>query len=473
MWFEYGLKELQPKTIESFYNSLNIQQRMEVYKRMEEMPDWNVQNLDESKNLGDLYHFTNLENLNNILESNLFLPSTTPTYDHQRDFQSIPKEKRQRLKDKGETSLYYVSLSRDKLFYKKHTKIGTLPLTRIKFDGNKLSTKYKFIPFNYYSDEIDSEQERYNSNEGEERIILPNGKGIQNINNYIIKIDILLDKIEDNETYLKQAEELIKKYPNITLLYKEKPTTMEGYKKTILPTIEPYRDEEFLEVIDKTLNEIFTPQNHQPILDQAVEWGCSYLQIEKPQINFINDPNYVQQHSSFGGYNPGDKSIIVSVYNRNTADICRSTFHEMIHAKQDVEGRLNLEAGKDGDPYENEANAIAAKMMRKLGRELPEIFEIENNINEIKINNPNSYKIINLYNLMEKIDNLLINKGNIYPNKVANIGNKYEDIMDNTIVYNNTKEENIKLFKDNKIKPFEVDALYKSFMEIYNKLLKL
>jgi hypothetical protein len=151
---------------------------------------------------------------------------------------------------------------------------------------------------------------------------------------------------------------------------------MEEYRKNILPTIEPYRDEEFLEVTDKTLNEIFTPQNHQSILDKAIEWGCNYLQIEKPQINFINDPNYVQQNSSFGGYNPGDKSIVVSVYNRNTADICRSIFHEILHAKQHIEGRLNLEAGKDGDPYENEANAIAGKMMRKLGREMPEIFEI-------------------------------------------------------------------------------------------------
>ncbi len=129
------------------------------------------------------------------------------------------------------------------------------------------------------------------------------------------------------------------------------------------------------ELIEKTLNEVFTPVNHQPTLDKAIEWGYNFLQIEKPQINFINDPNYVQQHSSFGGYNPGDKSIIVSVYNRNTADICRSTFHEILHFKQDIEGRLNLEAGQDGDPFENEANAIAGKMMRKIGRELPEIFE--------------------------------------------------------------------------------------------------
>jgi hypothetical protein len=247
--------------------------------------------LDESKNLGDLYHFTDLEKLDKILGSNYFLPSSISAQDHQRDFQSISKEKRKKLQDKGEKYLYYISLTRDKLLYKKNPKIGTLPLTRIQFNGNKLSSKYKFTPFSYYADDIDSEHERYRSNESEERIILPDELGIKNVNNYIIKIDILLDKIEDNETYFKQAEELIKMYPNINLLYKEKQITMEEYKKTVLPTIEPYRDEEFLEVIDKTLNEVFTPQNHQSILDKAVEWGCTYLQIEKPQINFINDPN--------------------------------------------------------------------------------------------------------------------------------------------------------------------------------------
>lgn len=229
-----------------------------------------TQNIDESKNLGDLYHFTDLINLDKILGSNYLRPSSISTQDHQRDFQSISKERRKKLQDKGEKYLYYISLSRDKLLYKKNPKLSTQPLTRIQFNGNKLSTNYKFTPFNYYSDDIDSEQERFNSNEGEERIILPNGKGIPNINSYIIDISIILDKIEDNETYLKQTESLLVKYPTlIKTIYKEKPITLEDYKKNILPNIEPYRDEEYLEEGKKSI---------QKVLGE--------IKVNKPGINF-------------------------------------------------------------------------------------------------------------------------------------------------------------------------------------------
>lgn len=145
--------------------------------------------------------------------------------------------------------------------------------------------------------------------------------------------------------------------------------------KPLIPSNKSSTNEEFLEVINKSLNELFTPENNQSALDKGIEFACEFLQINQPPINLIPDPNYVQQHSSFGSYNPGDKTVTVCVYNRNTADILRSTIHELVHYKQDIEGRLNLEAGKDGDPYENEANAIAGKIMRKIGRTIPEIFE--------------------------------------------------------------------------------------------------
>ena len=339
--------------------------------------------INESKNLGNLYHFTDLESLDKILESNMFLPSTTPTHDHQRDFQSISREKRQRLKDKGETSLYYISFSRDKLFYKKPTKIGRIPISRIQVNGNKLSTKYKFIPFNYYSDEIDSEQERYNSNEGEERIILPNNKGILNINNYIIKIDILLDKIEDVETYLKQAEELIKKYPNINLLYKEKPITMEEYRKNILPDIEPYRDEEFLEIIDKTLNEVFQSLNenievnsglYMELLNKCLEECCQELNIPKPELEIINDDLYTKEYNSYGGYSPTENKIYLVIYGRDCMSSVRSLSHEIKHHHQNIEGRLTNNAGEDGDIFENECNSYSGSTCRWFGRKYPEAF---------------------------------------------------------------------------------------------------
>jgi len=334
------------------------------------------ENIEESKNLNNLYHFTTIEYAANILKTNNLRASYVPKKEHERDFQSFGRERGERLKQQEGEGAYYISLTRDKQLYKKSPKIAGSSI-RFTVDGTKLSSNYKIVPFFYYKDELMGEKDRHRYNENEERIISNVDKnGLKDFKKYLIKTELILDVLEDIWTYINRAKQLKEFYPDLITLYKEKPMSIEQYEQEIVPNIEPYRDEEFLEIVDKTLNEVFTPENHQSILDRAIEWGCNYLQIEKPQINFINDPNYVQQHSSFGGYQPSDKSIIVSVYNRNTADICRSTFHEILHFKQDIEGRLNLEAGKDGDPYENEANAIAAKMMRKIGRMMPEIFEI-------------------------------------------------------------------------------------------------
>jgi len=99
------------------------------------------------------------------------------------------------------------------------------------------------------------------------------------------------------------------------------------------------------------------------------------LDIPRPVIILINNPEYTTKHHSFGGYSPGDKSIKVVAHNRNLADLTRSLFHEMTHLKQDIEGRLKPESGQDGDEWEDEANATAGTMMRKFSRENPEIFE--------------------------------------------------------------------------------------------------
>jgi len=126
--------------------------------------------------------------------------------------------------------------------------------------------------------------------------------------------------------------------------------------------------------LPEPIQEIFK-KNHAPTLNKAIEYVCNNLQIEKPEITLINNPNYVKQHSSFGGYIPSEKKINAVIYNRNMADIMRSIAHELYHFKQDLEGRLTVDAGKDGDEFENEANSYAGKIMREIGRNIPEIFE--------------------------------------------------------------------------------------------------
>jgi len=254
-------------------------------KAMKRMYDWDLEQIkngtqtqiiDESKNLGTLYHFTNLQNASNIIKSNQIVASTTESSDYQRDFQFF-KKKGQEVRDKGLSYLTFVSLTRDKLFYKKRPKISSAPIVRFELDGNKLSSKYKIKPFNYYADEIENETDRFYSNEGEERVNLYTKGEISNLDRYTTRICVLLDFIEDNESYLKQAKELISTYPGkVISLYKEKPMSIEDYEKNVLPTIEPYRDEEFLEEaknsIKEALDEIKVKSPHNNLsVDNFIE----------------------------------------------------------------------------------------------------------------------------------------------------------------------------------------------------------
>ncbi len=102
-----------------------------------------------------------------------------------------------------------------------------------------------------------------------------------------------------------------------------------------------------------------------------------FLRISKiPDITLINSAEVARENKSFGGYFIGMNKIEIVVHNRNLADIMRTLAHEIVHYKQDIEGRINSDnAGNDGSDIENEANALGAIIMRKYGRINPNIFE--------------------------------------------------------------------------------------------------
>ena len=76
-------------------------------------------------------------------------------------------------------------------------------------------------------------------------------------------------------------------------------------------------------------------------------------------------------------YNNGENRLKVYVKNRAIVDVCRSIAHELVHHKQNLEGRItNPEIdGADGSDIENEANAVAGVIIRKWGRMHPEIYD--------------------------------------------------------------------------------------------------
>ncbi len=151
---------------------------------------------------------------------------------------------------------------------------------------------------------------------------------------------------------------------------------LEDIKKFLPASIDP---KQFLSIYTQNefkpgpvLHESFTPQK-APLMKRFVEYACSELNIDEPKIHVINSPTYSQENKSFGGYIPSEEKILVVVHNRNMADILRTLAHELVHHHQKLNGdELN---GEDGSDTENEANARAGVIMRKFGRENPEIFE--------------------------------------------------------------------------------------------------
>jgi hypothetical protein len=109
-------------------------------------------------------------------------------------------------------------------------------------------------------------------------------------------------------------------------------------------------------------------------LTNFINFTKKYLGIDddiKVELAFERTPDL----TTYAYYKLGE---LVKVYarNRNTGDIMRSLAHELVHHKQFIEGRLDnpAEQGKDGTDIENEANAMAGEIVRKWGKENPEIY---------------------------------------------------------------------------------------------------
>jgi hypothetical protein len=75
-------------------------------------------------------------------------------------------------------------------------------------------------------------------------------------------------------------------------------------------------------------------------------------------------------------FDPDSNDIWVYTKNRNMlGDVLRSIAHEIRHLKQNLDGVITGDSGKDGSPHENEANSFSGLMIRKFGRENPGIYQ--------------------------------------------------------------------------------------------------
>jgi Zn-dependent peptidase ImmA (M78 family) len=120
------------------------------------------------------------------------------------------------------------------------------------------------------------------------------------------------------------------------------------------------------------LNESETATIHE-----FLKYAIKNLEIQKPPRNLTlsYDNEAAKEKRSFGYFDPNDNKIWVYCKNRNMADILRTLAHELVHRKQDEDGRIDYESGKTGSEIENEANAQAGVLLRDFGKQHEEIYQ--------------------------------------------------------------------------------------------------
>jgi cytidyltransferase-like protein len=164
------------------------------------------------------------------------------------------------------------------------------------------------------------------------------------------------------------------------------------YKKTNTsdPLFKKYL-EEVKELVDKYRNDLSKlrlmneglerktklNESETATIGEFVKYAIKNLEIQKPPRNltFSYDNAAAKEKRSFGYFDPNVNKIWVYCKNRNMADILRTLAHELVHRKQDEDGRINYESGKTGSNIENEANAKAGILLRDFGKQHEEIYQ--------------------------------------------------------------------------------------------------
>ena len=127
----------------------------------------------------------------------------------------------------------------------------------------------------------------------------------------------------------------------------------------------------------ESINESLLTRDKKDIKSVAdfVNFAKDYLDINddiKIELAFKKTPDII----TTAYYHGEDKRVKVYVKDRLFCDFEKSIAHELVHHKQNLDGRLTntIKDGADGSEIENEANSVAGEIIRKWGRLHPEIY---------------------------------------------------------------------------------------------------
>lgn len=148
-----------------------------------------------------------------------------------------------------------------------------------------------------------------------------------------------------------------------------------------LPILELYRHAKQYE---SQLKEDVTHKDFGPMMDSFVSFASDKLGLLSiPKIQYKDNDDHDCQ-PSFGGYNPESHEIVISTKNRHPMDVFRTLAHELVHHKQNEDGRIKdvAKEGSTGSPIEDEANSMAGRLMRWFGKANPDKFALSHIVEE-------------------------------------------------------------------------------------------
>jgi hypothetical protein len=97
------------------------------------------------------------------------------------------------------------------------------------------------------------------------------------------------------------------------------------------------------------------------------EWVEQQLQIENPaKVELHKTRNSLK---TYADYSPSEGVVRTYISERSLADCLRSIAHELVHHKQNEEGRIKSSYDVE---LEDEANAYAGRLIRAYANEYPE-----------------------------------------------------------------------------------------------------
>ena len=113
------------------------------------------------------------------------------------------------------------------------------------------------------------------------------------------------------------------------------------------------------------------------MIKNFIKYAAQSLELKKlpNSLTLSYDTAAAREKHTFGYFDPNNNAVWLYVKNRNIADILRTLAHELVHRKQDEEGRIDYESGNTGSEIENEANAQAGVLLREFGKINDSIYE--------------------------------------------------------------------------------------------------